>query len=280
MQRRAEQPPNNPARRPARRKRTADPLASAEAVRTVLAEFRRLQPELAPARDKDLGALLRAADYAERHPAGEVKPGRKATWKRMVLIEAASSLRTILARGTWGHKAVRTFVTHYLPILDFPEDVRAPLERGEINLFEAEQLARLSPGRLGVSSAAVRTRRSQLLRAHLAAQEAGTKLMARVNALFAGPEPAFPAPAPEIQAATAELEAQLAAGAEADEGEPDPGHLFYDHLRMIAQALRETTPADLTDEVMERLFAHGDEMLLILQQLQRRKRQPAKRLLI
>jgi hypothetical protein len=39
-----------------------------------------------------------------------------------------------------------------LRLLDFPSDVVEALSAGDINLFEAEQLARITPERLNVSS--------------------------------------------------------------------------------------------------------------------------------
>ena len=54
-------------------------------------------------------------------------------------------------------------------------------------------------------------------------------------------------------------------------GEADPGHIFFDYLRMIAEALREVRPEDLTNEVLERLYASGDELLLILQRVRKRR---------
>ena len=63
-------------------------------------------------------------------------------------------------------------------------------------------------------------------------------------------------------------------------GEADPGRLFVDQLRMIAEALREVRPEDLTDEVLERLYASGDELLLILQRLRKHRQHIGSRLLI
>src|SRR4030095_5238879 len=99
-------------------------------------------------------ALLRSALHAETCPASATRRGRPVRWPREDLPRVASALRAILRRGTLGVKALRTFVGHYLPLLSFPADVVAALEGGEVSLFEAEQLARLTPLRLGASASA------------------------------------------------------------------------------------------------------------------------------
>jgi hypothetical protein len=52
--------------------------------------------------------------------------------------------------------------------------------------------------------------------------------------------------------------------------------LAYDfsYLSTKPQALREVGPEDLTDDVLERLYASGDEILLILQRARKRLPQP------
>jgi len=220
---------------------------------------------------------------------------RRSPWKRADLLKIAGSLKAILERETSGSTGLRTFVDHYLNILKFPDDVAVALERGEINLFEAEQLARVSARRLGVTSAAARSLRTKLLRAHLASEESGKRLMARVGALLgplgaaetpSTPASSLPSPgfSPEVMAAAAQLEAELGVAPNLDEaedplGEPDPSHLFYEHLQSITSALKEVQAEDLTDEVLERLYAHGDEILLILQQIKKRKQQKPSRLI-
>jgi hypothetical protein len=85
----------------------------------------------------------------------------------MSLLNVASHIRSILERETSGRVSFASFVDHYLRILDFPSDVQDALSRNEINLFEAEQLARLSSKRLGFTSAQARRKRSDLLSTHI-----------------------------------------------------------------------------------------------------------------
>ena len=149
-----------------RRRRSHDPLASAASVRAVLREVCERVPAV-PLDERQAVSMLRAAIYAERRPAAPSGRGRKARWARRDLIAAVSALREILRRGAYGNKDARSFVEHYLRVLAFPADVAGALERGEVNLFEAEQLARLTPRALGAPAASARSRRQALLRAHL-----------------------------------------------------------------------------------------------------------------
>ncbi len=168
---------------------------------------------------------------------------------------------------------MRSFVGQYLPILDFPRDVREALERGEVNLFEAHQLARLSAKKLGGTEGEARTLRGRLLEAHLLAQGSGTGLRARVKeALGEAREP---------DAAEAEA---LAVG-KADgllEADPlDASHLFFEELRMISRALREVGPGEVTDEDLSEIMPAVDQITLTLQKIARRKeRENARKLTI
>jgi hypothetical protein len=83
--------------------------------------------------------------------------GRPARFTRGRLLWVDSTLRTLLARET--SIGVRSFVGQYLPILDFPRDMRKPLKRGDVNLFEAHQLAQLIAKRLGRTEVKARTHR-------------------------------------------------------------------------------------------------------------------------
>jgi hypothetical protein len=58
-----------------RRQRKADPLASPQAVRSIIEHLRSLLPEIIPHKDKELIRLLRAARHAQRYPTTETKRG-------------------------------------------------------------------------------------------------------------------------------------------------------------------------------------------------------------
>lgn len=270
-----------------RRKRAEDPLASRDGVRGVLDGVARRLGEWAPAGERELGSLLRAAERAERAPERQEGRGRPPRWEQVELREAVRALRRELAARRPSRIAPRTFVEHYLSILTFPDDVADALETGTVNLFEAEQLARLSAARLGLRAAAARRRRAEVLAAHLAAAESGARLRARVNAVLeesSAKDGAAAESPPTIAEAAATLEKELEAMQRAlrrrdrDEdlgpapASPDarPDHLFYEHLRGIAFALEGIKPNDLTSEDLARVLDRADALLLTLQQIQRR----------
>jgi hypothetical protein len=168
---------------------------------------------------------------------------------------------------------VRSFVGQYLPILDFPRDVREALERGEINLFEAHQLARLTAKRLGRTDGEARGLRKKLLQAHLLTQGSGTMLRQRVKETLG--ELREPDP----------TETEVMAVGKADElleADPlDASHLFFEELRMISRALREIGPEEVTDDDLSEIMPAVDQIALTLQKIvRRREREHAKRITI
>jgi hypothetical protein len=199
----------------------------------------------------------------------ETKPGRPPRYTREELLRVDSSLRDLLARET--RISVRSFVGQYLPILDFPRDVREALERGEVNLFEAHQLARLSSKKLGGTDGEARSLRSRLLEAHLLAQGSGTLLRARVKEVLG--ELREPNP----------TETEVVAVSKADElleADPlDASHLFFEELRMISRALREVGPEEVTDEDLAEIMPAVDQITLTLQKVARRKEREQARIL-
>jgi hypothetical protein len=205
-----------------------------------------------------------------RQPS-ESNRGRPARYGREQLLRVDSVLRDILARET--SISARSFIGQYLPILDFPIDLREALERGDINLFEAHQLARLSSKKLGGTDGEARSLRKRLLEAHLLAQGSGTLLRARVKEVLG-----------ELREPDA-TETEVMAVEKADELlETDPldaSHLFFEELRMISRALREIGPAEVTDDDLEEIMPAVDQITLTLQKIARRKeREQAKRITI
>jgi hypothetical protein len=128
--------------------------------------------------------MLRAARHIQRYSASDTKRGRPSQWKREDLIKVSTSLNNILERETSSHLSLASFVDHYLRLLDFPADVLAALSRGEINLFEAAQLARVTAERFGTNASQSRRMRAELLSTHLQTKESGPRLRQRVNELL------------------------------------------------------------------------------------------------
>jgi hypothetical protein len=244
-----------------RRTRRTDPLASAVAVEAVLDSLRTSLPDLIPRSRKNLSSLLNSVRGLYMRRPSETKRGRPARYTREELLRVDSRLRDLLARET--RISVRSFVGQYLPILDFPRDVREALERGDLNLFEAHQLARLTARKLGGTDGEARGLRKRLLEAHLLAQGSGTMLRQRVKEAVG--ELREPDP----------TETEVMAVGKADElleADPlDASHLFFEELRMISRALREIGPEEVADEDLTEIMPSVDQITLTLQKIVRRK---------
>jgi hypothetical protein len=254
-----------------RRSRRSDPLASAAAVESVLDSLHSALPEIIQRPHKDLVSLLNSVRGLYSRQPTETGRGRPSRYPREQLLRVDSALRDLLARET--RVSVRSFVGQYLPILEFPKDVREALERGGVNLFEAHQLARLTTRRLGSTDAHARTLRKRLLEAHLVAQGSGTLLRVRVKEALG--ELREPDP----------TETEVLALGKADElleADPlDASHLFFEELRMISRALREIGPEEVMDEDLSEIMPAVDQITLTLQKISRRReREQAKRMLI
>jgi hypothetical protein len=243
-----------------RRQRRSDPLASTESVQSIFAQLRLALPDVIPHQDKDLIRMLRAARHLQRYSATDTRRGRPSHFKREDLLKVVTCLNDILERETSSHLSLASFVDHYLRLLDFPADVLSALSRGEINLFEAAQLSRLTPDRLASSWSQTRRRRADLLSTHLQTKESGPGLRQRVNELLR-------AATDETAAATGnETELNL------EDFDPyDPTHLFWDQIKQLGFALREIRPQDVTDQEIDELLKASEPILTILARIQRRK---------
>jgi hypothetical protein len=161
------------------------------------------------------------------------------------------------------------------------------LESGEINLFEAEQLARLTSSRYGISEERMKKRRREMLRIHLQLGESGARLKARVGALlyyYEHPEAIFqPAPetvrhSPEILAAAEQLEAEIEALHENPESliaGISPDHFFYEYLQIITSMMLEIRPDEISDVEMERVMTFSEQLIHQLNGIHKRQNAPA-----
>jgi hypothetical protein len=245
-----------------RRARRPDPLASADGVGRVFEHLRAALPEIIPRSQKNIEALLNSVRGLYARPGAGSKRGRPGRFAREDLLRVDSQLRSILARET--SVSVRSFVGQYLPVLKFPRDVLEALERGDVNLFEAHQLARLRPARLGLGEAGARSLRERLLSSHLASRGSGAALRGRVREALG-----------EVTAAADSALSEAAAVAKADElleSDPlDSSHLFFEELRMILRALRDVSPRDVTEEELSEIMPAVDQIALTLRRIERRK---------
>jgi hypothetical protein len=246
-----------------RRQRKVDPLASPQAVRSIIEQLRSALPEIIPHKDKELMRLLRACRHAQRYPATDTKRGRPGKWKREELLRVGTRLSGILDRETSSHISFASFVDHYLRLLDFPSDVVEVLTNGEINLFEAEQLVRITAERLkGIPGQARRTR-AKLLSTHLQTKASGTQLRQRVNELLKQPDVST-----QVDDSVVEDFEDL------EDFDPyDPTHLFWEQIKQLGFAFREMRREDVLDEEIEELLKASEPIMTVLSRIQRRKEQ-------
>jgi hypothetical protein len=249
-----------------RRTRKADPLASPAAVRSINDELRSALPDLIPQKEKELVRLLRAARHAQRYPATDTRRGRPGKWDREDLLKVAAHLGDILGRETSSHISFASFVDHYLRLLDFPSDVVGSLGNGDINLFEAEQLARVTGERLRTTAGQAKRTRAELLSSHLQTKASGARLRQRVNEL--------------LRTSVSEVgqgsDGDVAAGLEdLEDFDPyDSTHLFWEQIKQLGFAFRGIRREDVTDDEIEELLRASEPILAILSRIRRRKEQP------
>ena len=243
-----------------RRNRQSDSLASPEAVILILGQLRVVLPEIIPKRDKDLIRMLRAARHIQRYSASDTKRGRPSHWKREDLLKVSTGLNDILERETSSHISLASFVDHYLRLLDFPADIITVLSNGEINLFEAAQLARITAERLGLTSSQAKRTRADLLSTHLQTRESGPRLRQRVNELL------------RASSAEAGVDETIETELNLEDFDPyDPTHLFWDQIKQLGFALRDIRPEDVNDEEIDELLRVSEPVLTVLARIQRRK---------
>jgi hypothetical protein len=217
-------------------------------------------PTLSSIKEKDLIKLSRAVRHIERYSATDTKRGRSSRWPREDLVKIGLNLSEVLRRETSGRIAVATFVDHYLRMLGFPSDVLEWLIEGDINLFEAEQLARITAARLGISPGEAKRKRKELLAAHLGARSSGERLRHRVNDVL---KPAVPEGIPSAPPGT-----RTEAFDELEDFDPyDSTHLFWEEIKQLGFAFREIRREDLSDDLLEELFKAAEPVWAVLRKI-------------
>jgi hypothetical protein len=174
-------------------------------------------------------------------------------------------LEDILDRETSSHISFSSFVDHYLRLPDFPSDVIEVLGGGDINLFEAEQLARVTAARLGSAPSQAKRTRSELLSSHFQTRASGERLRLRVNELLRTSSTEAGPTGDELDTELADLE---------DFDPYDSTHLFWEQLKQLGFAFREIRREDVSDDEIEELLRASEPILAILSRIQRRKEQP------
>jgi hypothetical protein len=214
--------------------------------------------------------MLRAVRHVSRYAATDTKRGRPSRWKREELLSVGTRLGSILERETSSHISLSSFIDHYLRLLDFPADVLEALSAGQINLFEAEQLARITSERLNISPSQAKRTRADLLATHLQARLSGERLRLRVAELL------------RVSANKAGDSAENSLEMDLEDFDPyDPTHLFWDQIKQLGFALRDVRREDVLDTEIDELLQASEPVMTILARIQRRKeRGTAKKLII
>jgi hypothetical protein len=252
-----------------RRRRESDTLASPESVRMTCQLLRERMPDTIPSSEKQLVRFLFAVRHIERRPATNTRRGRPSYWPREKLMEAASQLRGILERETSGRVSVSSFIAQYLPILQFPSDVTDALVSSKINLQEAAQVARLTPGRLGCSSQLARSYRNELIKQHLAVHGSQTRLRTRVKELL-GERQEAEIPKSGMTGVVDKVDSLL-------EIDPtDTRHLFWEEMKRLYFAMKNIEPDDLDDDIMDDFLSAMDQVSNVLYRIEKKRKEKEK----
>lgn len=258
-----------------RRLRQPHPLAKAEVVRAVLAEVRTHFPALSLKNDATVIKFLRAALHATTKKTSSSRLGRPPRWSCETLRAVPPVVLSCLRLRGAGELSFSSFVKHFCPLLSFPSDVLAALEASQVTLFEAEQLARVVPGRLGLQDArAARQQRAALLAVHLRTRGSSHSLRQRLGSsqtLETTKESLkllAPAPLPD---AVAEIQREIDEYA-AQVEKMDYTFLFVDELTYIVQNMLRIDVRQLADTDVDRLLAKLDDVVTVVRELTEKSR--------
>jgi hypothetical protein len=250
-----------------RRTRKPDPLANPAAVERILQLLCDRVPADIPSSAHALTQLLVAIRHRETYGGTQSRRGRPSRFDQGQIRRVGDALKTILERETKGRISLRTFIDHYLHIPEFPADLIAALTDQRINLFEAEQLARLTAATLKTSARKAERTRGEMLKTHLAVQESGARLRLRINELLGKQQPAenpTAVAAPQVAYSNIEFEEILT--------EPDPTHIFYDQMQQISLTMSELSAEDLSNEMLEEVLHLSDQLLNALARARKRQK--------
>lgn len=250
-----------------RRQRQNDNLASPMAVQTILAELKERCPALSAFNDRKLRKCLLAVRHLETYPATETKRGRPSDFDRDLLQDASRHLKAILERETGGRISIQTFIGHYLPILDWPEDVIAALKPGELTRLEAAQVARITADRLGVKPREARTIRDEIISNHIRSGGSQTALREKVREALG-----------ELTLVTSEKMTEAVERVD-DLLRVDPSdrrHLFYEQMKDFFFALRDIQPDEIDDATLDTLVERADGLMEVIHVIQLRRKQKEK----
>jgi hypothetical protein len=131
-----------------RHQRNLDPYQTSERLGEL---FERMKLEIYSQgiTEAEFKKLLYAIQYYERFPHKESKSGRRKKFDDTFLYNSGLKLKAILQTASNGRISLMRFVSTYLPVFDYPSDLRSALDVYKINLEEARILARINRESLG-----------------------------------------------------------------------------------------------------------------------------------
>lgn len=208
----------------------------------------------------DFKTLLYAIQHHERKPEIKSKSGRRKKYSDDFLLSSATKLKSILYTRTNGRIPLLRFVSTFLPILDYPRDIRTALNKQEINLAEAGSLARINSKNLGLKykSKPVEIRK-ELLAGHLKRKDTQAALERRVSEKLSS--------TPKVEAAKVTSQIILLEDRH-DEllefSEFDTEHLLWEEIKALVYLAREIDPSLMTDEQTVEVLNELDSVKLKL----------------
>lgn len=204
--------------------------------------------------------LLYAIQHAERRPLKESKFGRRARFDETFLFNSALKIKSILQNDTGGRISLLRFITTYLPIPNYPHDIRKALNDYKINLEEARILSRINRASLGE---AVRRKpseiRKELVSSHLKRQGTQLELKHRVDErLNLTPK----GQATNVAANVALIDAGIDEMLELNEF--DTEHLLWEEIKGLVYLMRDVDSALVDDETTGQVLKDLDSIKLRL----------------
>lgn len=194
--------------------------------------------------------LLFAVQHHERKGELKSKSGRRKKFSDEFLISASLKLKSILQVHTQGRISLLRFVSTFLPILDYPRDIRTALNKYQINLSEARSLARLNSKNLGqkYKSKPVEIRKD-LLNKHLKLRDTQAELDRKVTEKLAS--------TPKVEAAKVTTQVIVLENLH-DEllefTEFDTTHLLWEQIKRLVYLAREIDVEIINESQLDELL--------------------------
>jgi hypothetical protein len=243
-------------------------LANTAAIRGVLSELKECCPSLSNLPDRKFRKLLLSIRHLETYSATDTKRGRPTLFERELLDEVRSQLKAILFRETGDRISIQTFIGHYLPILDWPEDVVRALERGDLSRLEAAQVARLTAYRLGVRLRDAAKIRGEIIGNHARVKGSQTALREKVREALGE---LTLVSSEKMTEAVQQVDDLLRIDPE------DRRHLFYEQMKDFFFALREIRPEEIDNAMIDLMTRRADELMEVVHSIHLKRKQLAEK---